>query len=130
MNTNEEKFEKIDKSRLPLFYRLILKIPCADFLESCSSGVFWAVIVPIFLFLELFLNMYLLLFFPFPINIVLASMIPIIVFIVFLRISLERFIRWWNSEVAGTGFQWNIDKTVGEYLDLLKKKKKNNENQD
>jgi hypothetical protein len=59
---NESKLKKIDKNKLPFIYRLILKVPGANFLES-GSGIFWAVIVPIFLILEFFLSLILLLFF-------------------------------------------------------------------
>lgn len=125
-NSTLHEKEAIDKSKLPLIYRIILKIPGADFLENCSSGIFWAIVVPIFLALEFFLNMLLLLSFPFPLNITLVSIIPTIIFLIFLRISLERFIRWWNSEVAKAGFEWNIDKTIREYVSILKEKEEYN----
>jgi len=121
---NERKLKKIDRNKLPLFYRLILKIPGVDFLESSASGVFWGIVVPIFLGLEFFLNLFLLLFFPFPINIVLTSIIPVAVLIIFIRISLERFINWWNLTVGGRSREWNVEETMQEYLALLKKKEK------
>jgi len=121
---SEQKSEKIDKSRLPFFYRLILKVPGANFLESSSSGVFWGIVVPIFLVLEFSLNLFLLLFFPFPINIILTSIIPVAVLIIFVRISLERFINWWNLNVGESSFKWNVEKAMQEYLAMLKKKEK------
>jgi len=121
---SEQKSEKIDKSRLPFFYRLILKVPGANFLESSSSGVFWGIVVPIFLVLEFSLNLFLLLFFPFPINIILTSIIPVAVLIIFVRINLERFINWWNLNVGESSFKWNVEKAMQEYLAMLKKKEK------
>jgi hypothetical protein len=121
---NERKLKKIDRNKLPLFYRLILKIPGVDFLESSASGVFWGIVVPIFLFLEFSLNLFLLLFFPFPINIVLTSIIPVAVLIIFIRISLERFINWWNLTVGERSREWNVEEIMQEYLALLKKKEK------
>jgi hypothetical protein len=121
---SEQKSEKIDKSRLPFFYRLILKVPGADFLESSSSGVFWGIVVPIFLVLEFSLNLFLLLSFPFPINIILTSIIPVAVLIIFVRISLERFINWWNLNAGEGSFKWNVEKSMQEYLAMLKKKEK------
>ena len=109
----------------PFFYRLILKDPTSNFLESSSSGVFWDIVVPIFLVLEFFLNLFLLVVFPFPINIVLTSIIPVAVLIIFIRISLERFINWWNLNVGENSFKWDVEKTVQEYLAMLKKKEKN-----
>jgi hypothetical protein len=122
---SEQKLKKIDKSRLPFFYRLILKVPGANFLENSSSGIFWGIVVPIFLVLEFFLSLFLLLLFPFPINIVLTSIIPVAVLMIFLRISLERFINWWNLNVGESSFKWNVEETMQEYLAMLKEKEEN-----
>jgi len=123
---SEGEVKTIDKGKLPWYYRLILKIPGADFVENASSGIFWAIIVPIFLILEFFLNISLLVFFPFPMNIALALIVPAVILVVFLRVSLERFINYWNSAVDGS-FEWNVDKSMVEYLELLKKKEKKQE---
>jgi hypothetical protein len=122
---SEEKLKKIDKNKLPFFYRLILKVPGANLIGSSSSGIFWAIVVPIFLVLEFFLNLFLLLYFPFPINIVLTSIIPVAILIVFVRISLERFINWWNLNVGESSFKWNVEETMQEYLAILNKKEEN-----
>jgi hypothetical protein len=122
---SEEKLKKIDKNKLPFFYRLILKVPGANLIGSSSSGIFWAIIVPIFLVLEFFLNLFLLLYFPFPINIVLTSIIPVVILIVFVRISLERFINWWDLNVGESSFKWNVEETMQEYLAILNKKEEN-----
>jgi len=118
---------KIDRDKLPWFYRLILKIPGADFLESSSSGIFWSIIVPIFLTLEFFLSIFLLVFFPFPINIILTSTIPVAVLLIFIRINLERFINWWDLTFGESGVKWDVEKTMQEYLALLKKRGKKKE---
>jgi hypothetical protein len=123
---SEGKLKKIDRDKLPLFYRLVLKIPGTDSLGN-FGGIFWSIIVPIFLILEFFLNIFLLLFFPFPINVVLTSSIPVAVFIIFIRINIERFINWWNATVEKSSLEWNPEKTMQEYLSLLEKKKKKNE---
>ena len=122
---SESKVRRIDKDKLPWFYRLILKIPGADFLENVSSGIFWAIAVPIFLILEFFLGFFLLLYFPFPMNIGMTSIIPALILLMFLRISLERFVNWWNATVKDPQ-EWNIDKTMPEYLELLKKRNEKN----
>lgn len=114
--------KQIDRNKLPWLYRLILRIPGADFLESSSSGVFWGLVVPIFLFVEFFLNLYLILFVPFPANVVLVAIIPVVVLLVFMRISLERFINWWNLVVGETGHAWNVEKSLQEYLVLLRER--------
>jgi len=121
---SERKFERIDRSKLPFWYRFILKVPGAKFLENCSSGVFWAIVVPVFLLLEGFLNMFILVYFWFPVNIILVSIMPIIIFLVFARISLERFINWWNNEATSGSFRWNIEERMQEYLAMVKKEEK------
>lgn len=125
--SDEEEIKKINMNELPWFYKLILKIPGANFLGGITSGIFWSIVVPIFLVFEFFISMFLLLLFPFPTNIVLASVIPTAVFIMFVRISLERFINYWNSAVAKTGYEWNVEKTMREYLATLEKRKREKE---
>ena len=123
---NESKLKEVDRNKLPLFYKLILKIPGTDFLES-SGGIFWSIIIPIFLSLEFFSSLLLLVYFPFPINIILTATIPTIVFVVFIKISLERFLNWWDLTFGESRFKWNVEKTLQEYLSLLKKKEEKNE---
>lgn len=118
---NESNLKKIDKKKLPWFYKLILKIPGTGFLES-SGGIFWAVIVPLFLISESFLTIFLIVFFPFPINVILTAIIPITVLLISIRISLERFINWWNSTFGESCFEWNVERAVQEYIALVRKK--------
>lgn len=118
---SQTEAKKIDRNQLPLIYRLLLKIPGANFFGSCSSGIFWAIVIPIFLFLEFFLTMILLLAFSFPMNIVAAAAIPAVVLLIFARISLERSINWWNLAIGETTTR-NIDEMIPEYLDLVNKK--------
>jgi len=122
---NESGLKKVDRHKLPWFYKLILKIPGTDFLES-SGGIFWGIIVPLFLVLEFYLNVFLLAFFPFPINIVLVGIIPITVLILFIKISLKRFLNWWDLAFGESGFEWNEER-LQEYIALLKKKEEKNE---
>ncbi len=117
----EEEAEEIRRKNVPWFYRLVLKVPGKKFLES-SSGIFWAIVVPIFMTGEFFLTMLLLVYFPFPLNVMFAATIPTFLFAVFIKIQLERFITWWNS-VFGKPREWNIGKTLDEYVALLDKKK-------
>lgn len=120
-----EEFNKIEERQLPWFYKLILKFPGADFLEG-AGGVFWGILAPIFLLAEFFLSFYLVLVFPFPINIVLALAIPAFIFVLFVKISLKRFINWWNSTFGKAGFEWDVEKTLNEYIKLMKEKKETN----
>ena len=118
--------QEVNRNKLPWFYRLILKIPGTDFVES-SGGIFWGVVVPVFVVLEFLLSLFLILSFPFPANIVLVGIIPTAVLMIFLRISLGRFLNWWNSTFGESRFEWNVEKTLEEYYALLERKKKKTE---
>jgi hypothetical protein len=122
----QEKFEKIDREKLPLFYRLLLKvpIPSISITIDISSGIFWAVIFPIFLFLDFFLNIYFLIGFSFPINIFLVCVVPVAILVIFVRVTIDRFINWWNSAVVGGYTQRELKKVLQEYLALRENKDK------
>jgi hypothetical protein len=117
---SDNKVKRINMKELPWYYKLVLKIPGTDFLEN-AGGIFWGVITPTFLILEFFLSIFLMISSPFPINLVLTSIIPISTFMIFLKITLDRFINWWNAIFGNSGFVWNVDKTLQEYVNLLKK---------
>lgn len=119
-------FKEIKTDDLPWYYRAILKIPGGDYLANVSSGIFWAVVVPIFFFLYAFLNLTMLIAFPFPVNILLAGIFPTMVLIIFIRMSLFRFLLWWNESVVKTNLEWNVDKGVKEYLAIIRKKEEQN----
>jgi len=123
---NENKSKEFSMDKLPWFYKLILKIPGTDFLES-AGGIFWGIMVPIFMSLNAYLTLFLLVFFPFPINVILIATIPITILLIFIKIILERFINWWNSVFGKSRFEWNVEKAVQEYISLLKKKEEKNE---
>jgi len=120
-----ELSKPIDKRRLPWFYRLVLKFPGVNMIEN-ASGAFWAIAIPILVFLNVLLSLYLLFRFSFPLNIILVAIIPVSLLIVFVKLSLERFINFWNLLVTKSGLEWNVKKTTKEYVDLLKRQKKNN----
>jgi len=122
---NESKLKEVDRSKLPWFYKLILRIPGTDFLES-SGGIFWGIITPIIFMLEGYLTYFLLLLFPFPMNVFLVAIIPIATLIIFAKISLERFLNWWDSTFGKSRFEWNVEKIAQEYFSLLKKKDEKN----
>jgi len=122
---DESKLKEVDRSKLPWFYKLILKIPRTDFLES-AGGIFWSIIIPIFLVLDFFLTLFLLVSFPSPVNIILTAIIPIAILMIFIKITLERFLNWWDSTFGKSRFEWNVEKIAQEYLSLLKKKEEKN----
>jgi hypothetical protein len=117
--------KKLDVKRLPFIYRIILKIPVPslDALPSTFQGIFWAIIVPVLLVLIFLFTMFSLTYFIFPLNVILSALAPIIVFLLFLRIIVERFIKQWNAMIEGQKLEWNVAKQIEEYLELLKKQK-------
>jgi len=118
----ENEIREIKKDEIPLYYKLILKIPLTSFFEN-AGGIFWGLIVPIFLILEFFLSVFLIAAFSFPVNMILVSIIPISAFMIFTKITLNRFIDWWNTVSRNSGFVWDVDKTLKEYVTLLKKQR-------
>jgi len=116
------KKERIE-DQLPLIYRFILKLPnvILDYFPGSFQGIFWAIIVPIFISLEFLITMFLLILFPFPINIFMAGSIPTVIFIIFVKIELQRFINVWNTMVQERGLEWNIDRIAKEYFSLIDK---------
>ncbi|MEM1551159.1 MAG: hypothetical protein QXH03_00625 [Candidatus Bathyarchaeia archaeon] len=122
MKEKEDELRRIEEKDLPWFYRLILKIPGTDFLEG-AGGIFWGILVPIFLMGEFLLSLYFIVTFRFPLNILLVLIIPTATFILFVKISLKRFINWWNATFGEPGFKWDIERSMKEYLDLLRRRK-------
>ena len=118
-----DKPKEITVKKLPWFYKLVLKIPGTDYLES-AGGLFWGILVPTFLILEFFLSLFLLVYFTFPTNVILILVIPLSTFAMFVKITLKRFINWWNANFGKSGLEWNIGKTLQEYVDLLKRQNK------
>lgn len=112
----------VDVRSLSRLYRLLLKIPFVDYIDS-APGLFWAVVVPMLLALDMLLNMYLLLCTPFPANVILVALLPCAAFVAFAKINLVRFINWWNSMIAKSDFTWDIERSVEEYTELLAKQK-------
>ena len=121
----KEKTGKINENELPFIYRLILKLPkiSLEYFPDVFHGIFWAIVIPVFLAIEIFLSLFLLISFTFPLNIILTGIIPLVIFVIFIKVMLERFINWWNA-IFGKPYTWNIEKAVDEYLTLLRKQNK------
>ncbi|MGD0979776.1 MAG: hypothetical protein ABR962_11640 [Candidatus Bathyarchaeia archaeon] len=124
--SQEKKLQRIDREKLPLFYRFILKIPIpaiSTFIDI-PSGIFYAIILPIFVSLDIFLNIYFLIGFSFPINIFLVCVVPVVILVIFVRLTADRFINWWNSGVVGGYVQRDVKEILKEYLAMRENKSK------
>jgi hypothetical protein len=115
---NARLAQKIHEGSLPWLYRLLLKLPGVGRIET-APGLFWVLVVPILLFLNILLSLVLLLTFPFPVNILLVAIVPASLLVVLLRLGLERFINLWNLIVAASTVEWNVEKSAREYVELL-----------
>lgn len=129
---NREELEQI-----PLRYRwllkLFLKLPNPSFpyliLKRLPEieGIFWAFIVPIFVMLYFLFGVWLVSFLSlvvsFPFNVLLGLFIPTAIFILFLRIQLERTIQWWKNLRSGSR-EWQVSDVAEELIELLRKQQK------
>jgi len=113
---------KSDEDKLPWIYRLILKLPKIS-VESFSDfqGIYWTIVIPLFLVGEFFLSLFLLTAIPFPTNFVVASVIPITIFVVFVKVQLERFMNWRNLTFRSEPMEWDVKEATEEYIKLLEK---------
>jgi len=65
--------------------------------------------------------------FAFPLNILIVLLPPTVIFVVYVRIELEKTINWWKN-VFGSPITWDSAKTTAELMELFQKqqnKKKN-----
>jgi len=111
-------------SDLPLTYRLILKFPKLS-LEGYSEkfqGLFWVVLLPIFLLGDLCLNLLLLVGLPFPTNYLAFFVATSFVIMLILRILVEQTLSTSNAMLKES-HRWDVDKAVQSYLKILHKEK-------
>ena len=117
--SKNQKLKRIEEKDLPIPYRFLIKIPLKSL--GSSSGIFWALVCPILVFLNFFLDFFILVYFSFPINIILALVVPAVVFILFVRVILERFINWWNNFIVSRYVERDLEEVLDEYLTLIGK---------
>jgi len=129
---SREEYERIPPRHRWLL-KLVLKFPNPSFpyflLRKFPEieGVFWTVVVPVFMSLYFLFNAWLIatlsLFVSFPFNILLGLSIPAIIFLFFLRIQLERTIHWWRN-LKSPVREWDISKATKELIELLREQQK------
>ena len=115
--SKNQKLKRIEEKDLPIPYRFLIKIPLKSL--GSSSGIFWALVCPILIFLNFFFDFFILVYFSFPINIILALVVPAVVFILFVRVVLERFINWWNNFVVSGYVKRDLGEVLDEYITLI-----------
>jgi len=111
-------FLKFPNPSLPQF--ILNKLPWLE-------GVFWGILVPVFLVSYFFFSIWLLvaltLFMSFPFNVLLWLSLPMIVLVLFLRIEIERTILFWRS-LRSKHKDRDIAKVTKEFFLLLEKQQK------
>jgi len=124
--SRQKKLEKIDKSKLPLFYRLILKIPLPslDSMSDTFQGLFWVIVAPVSVIASFFTSLLLLTNLPSPANIVAVVLVPSVFILAFLRVSTERFIQGWNALIDTSTKEEDVEKLMNEYLEILKEQER------
>jgi len=118
-----------DEPDLPWFYKLILRLPrlsLEDFPEKLQ-GVFWVVVLPVFLMADFFVNLALLGCLPFPYNFVSMFAFTSIVVMLILRIFLERALNARKAIVSEGRFRWDLERSFDQYSELLERHKKDKE---
>lgn len=83
--------------------------------------------MPLFLLGEFFLTLFLIVYFAPPWNFLFVCIVPVAIFVIFVRVQLERFINAWNTLVGGTPKEWNIEKLMQSYASAIKRKMEKDE---
>jgi len=116
--------------RYRIFTKLLLKLPNPSipfFVVKrfhLLEGLLYGLLLPIFMFLSAVFTLILfptsMLAFAFPLNYMVLLILPSVLFVIFLRIELERTINWWRS-AFGAPTEWDSSKSVEELVQLFKK---------
>jgi hypothetical protein len=118
-----------DESDLPWFYRLVLRLPrlsLEDFPERLQ-GLFWVLILPVFVMVDFFVDFGLLGCLPFPYNFVSVVVFTSILVMFMLRIFLERALNTRRAIISEGRFRWDIERSFQQYSELLEKHKRDKE---
>ena len=121
--------KEIDQENMPWYYRLVLRLPKLSIEEFSEvfQGLFWVLFLPLLIVCNFFLGLVLFLFLPVPVNFIMVGAITLVLFIIFVKTQLERFINAWDAMIKKEPIEWNIDKTLQGYIELLQKEKRADE---
>jgi len=109
---------------MPLAYKLVLKLPKPSL--SCFperlQGIFWAIFAPIFIVCYVYLNLMIVLFSPFPVNLFLVGSLTVLVFLFVFRIHLDRVLNSQKVMLKRTSHR-DIKERVADYVSYFNKRK-------
>jgi hypothetical protein len=111
---------------LPLVYRLILKIPkiSLDDVSMKISGLFWILILPIFMISEFLVNLLLLTCMSFPFNYASIIVFNSAIALLIIRVLVERTLNAEKALLSEGHFKWNVEEIFDSYLESLKRNEK------
>ncbi|MGD0029359.1 MAG: hypothetical protein ABSC91_10525 [Candidatus Bathyarchaeia archaeon] len=118
-----------DDLEIPLFYRLVLKFPrlTLDGFSDRIQGLFWALILPLFVFCDVIINLLLIGFLPFPFNLLSMILFTSVILMLILRVLIERELNIRKAIVKDTRFRWDVETSFQEYAELLQKRRREKE---
>lgn len=102
----------------PLWVRILLKIPAPSFehFSDQFEGYFWILIMPVFIFSIGCVNLLLITCFPSPLNAIFFFSLNSLIVLLFVRILIERTLHAKKAILNQGQFQWDIDRSLSEYL--------------
>jgi hypothetical protein len=113
--------------------KLLLRVPIPGFPYFIVSklpwfeGIFWALGVPLllamYLMISVWLVAYLSIHVAFPANIIIGLSVPSTVFIFFLRIQVERTLRFFQH-LRAPPQEWNVSESVDRLVQIIDEQRK------
>jgi hypothetical protein len=118
------KNKKEHRRNMPLWCKILLRVPELDLggFGERFQGIFWIILVPVFLFCDFFMNLYVVMALSFPLNFVIFFFTNIVIATFLLRILVERTLQAQEAIFNEESFQWNVESSFKEYLSILNKK--------
>jgi hypothetical protein len=113
------------RQNMPLWCRILLRIPQLDLgvFGERFQGIFWIIVVPVFLFCDFFMNLYVIMALSFPVNFVILLFTNLVIALFLLRILVDRTLQAQEAILSEGRFQWDVESSFKEYLSILNKKK-------
>ena len=122
--------------KLPFWYRWMLKLPVPNMFITrrfpVITGLLLYGILPPLIVFFCFFGVFFILTSPvvgFPLNLILALLVPGVFALFWLRLQLERAVNWWKS-LREQPMLWDVEKSVEEYTNLLEKQRNKKETRD
>lgn len=118
-----------EDSEISLLYRIILRFPRLriDGFSDRFQGLFWGLILPIFVMSDTMATLLLMICLPFPLNFISVVTLTSMILMFMLRIFIERELSMRRAIAEEGRFRWNVETAIQEYAQLLQKRKRDKE---